>query len=260
MARLRQTAMSRGERRVTSITETRRLALRRNPTVPIHNGWHRPEVNRALTRNLVCRTLVLPSVLANCVLLSPQCSLVVCSEASTDVFHSQLVVPSSVRGGCSYCPPLTLMFLLRSFRGLPLPFALFSPVSPPPYPHSCLHPPFLPFFFPSPTCTFALGSLPVTSSELLGLVLLQRHITRLIKNNEMIRHLVFQTYDATCELQMKLFVELFDNVLTSTFANPWVFLKGATTGYEYVDWNSLVCGLFFHSELHVELVTELCSA
>jgi hypothetical protein len=58
-----------------------------------------------------------------------------------------------------------------------------------------------------------------------------KHV-KLIKNNEMIRHLVYQTYDATCERQLHLFVDLFDNVLTSTFANPWVFLKGATTGDE----------------------------
>jgi len=58
-----------------------------------------------------------------------------------------------------------------------------------------------------------------------------KHV-KLIKNNEMIRHLVYQTYDATCQRQLQLFVELFDNVLTSTFANPWVFLKGATTGDE----------------------------
>jgi|Transcript_39399 GTP-binding protein EngB required for normal cell division len=53
---------------------------------------------------------------------------------------------------------------------------------------------------------------------------------KLIKQNEMIKHLVFQTYDAACKRQLGQFVELFDNMLTSTFSNPWVFLKGATTG------------------------------
>jgi len=52
---------------------------------------------------------------------------------------------------------------------------------------------------------------------------------KLIKQNEMIKALVFETYDKACTRQLKQFVELFDNMLTSTFSNPWVFLKGATT-------------------------------
>jgi hypothetical protein len=55
---------------------------------------------------------------------------------------------------------------------------------------------------------------------------------RLIKQNEMIKHLVFQTYDAACKRQLAMFVELFENMLTSIFSNPWVFLKGATGGRE----------------------------
>jgi len=51
---------------------------------------------------------------------------------------------------------------------------------------------------------------------------------KLIKQNEMIQHLVFQTFDAACDRQLQQFVDLFDNMLTSTFSNPWVFLKGAT--------------------------------
>merc|ERR1712190_87987 len=34
---------------------------------------------------------------------------------------------------------------------------------------------------------------------------------KLIKQNEMIKYLVFQTYDATCERQLNQFVQLFDN-------------------------------------------------
>merc|ERR1719433_2404551 len=52
---------------------------------------------------------------------------------------------------------------------------------------------------------------------------------KLIKSNEMIKHLVFETYNKTCQRQLNQFVELFDNMLTSTFSNPWVFLKGATS-------------------------------
>eukprot|EP00927_Polykrikos_kofoidii_P084558 TRINITY_DN8942_c0_g1_i7.p1 TRINITY_DN8942_c0_g1~~TRINITY_DN8942_c0_g1_i7.p1 ORF type:complete len:745 (-),score=142.70 TRINITY_DN8942_c0_g1_i7:61-2295(-) len=53
---------------------------------------------------------------------------------------------------------------------------------------------------------------------------------KLIKQNEIIKHLVFTAYDAACARQLKQFLELFENMLTSTFANPWVFLKGSTHG------------------------------
>jgi len=59
--------------------------------------------------------------------------------------------------------------------------------------------------------------------------LLWRH-GKLIKQNEMIKHLVFETYDEVCSRQLTSFTELFENMLTSTFSNPWVFLKGATSG------------------------------
>merc|ERR1719198_892190 len=49
---------------------------------------------------------------------------------------------------------------------------------------------------------------------------------KLIKQNEMIKHLVYQTYDNACKRQLQQFVELFENMLTSIFSNPWVFLKG----------------------------------
>jgi len=49
---------------------------------------------------------------------------------------------------------------------------------------------------------------------------------KLIKQNEMIKYLLFQTYDKACQRQLTQFVELFENMLTSTFSNPWVFLKG----------------------------------
>merc|ERR1719203_1171182 len=52
---------------------------------------------------------------------------------------------------------------------------------------------------------------------------------KLLKQNEMIKHLVFQTYNKACERQLLQFLELFENMLTSTFSNPWVFLKGAST-------------------------------
>jgi len=51
---------------------------------------------------------------------------------------------------------------------------------------------------------------------------------KLIEQNEMIKKLVFETYDSACKRQYQQFVALFDNTLTSTFSNPWVFMKGAT--------------------------------
>lgn len=51
---------------------------------------------------------------------------------------------------------------------------------------------------------------------------------KLLKQNEMIKHLVFQTYNKACERQLRQFLELFENMLTSTFSNPWVFLKSAS--------------------------------
>jgi GTP-binding protein EngB required for normal cell division len=52
---------------------------------------------------------------------------------------------------------------------------------------------------------------------------------KLIKQNDMIKHLVFQTYDKACARQLQMFSELFENMLTSTFSNPWVFLKTPST-------------------------------
>merc|ERR1712060_754951 len=54
--------------------------------------------------------------------------------------------------------------------------------------------------------------------------------TKLIKQNEMIKYMVFKTYDDVCTRQMEHFHHLFENMLTSTFANPWVFLKSGTVG------------------------------
>jgi len=53
---------------------------------------------------------------------------------------------------------------------------------------------------------------------------------KFIKQNEMIKHLVYQTYDNVCKRQLHFFMDLFESMLTSTFSNPWVFLKGATAG------------------------------
>jgi hypothetical protein len=72
-----------------------------------------------------------------------------------------------------------------------------------------------------------MDSLEGTPSANMFSPLYPKHV-KLIKQNEMIKHLVFQTYDNACRRQLRMFTDLFDNMLTSTFSNPWVFLKGAT--------------------------------
>jgi len=52
---------------------------------------------------------------------------------------------------------------------------------------------------------------------------------KLIRQNEMIKLMVFTAYDNACARQLDSFLVLFENMLTSTFSNPWVFLKGATS-------------------------------
>jgi hypothetical protein len=48
---------------------------------------------------------------------------------------------------------------------------------------------------------------------------------KLIQKNDIIKRCVFETYDKVCDRQLQQFCELFDNMLTSEFSNPWVFLR-----------------------------------
>jgi len=57
--------------------------------------------------------------------------------------------------------------------------------------------------------------------------LLMKH-SKLIANNTMMQMLIYEQYDRACRRQMDSFTDLFQNMLTSTFANPWSFLKGGT--------------------------------
>jgi len=50
----------------------------------------------------------------------------------------------------------------------------------------------------------------------------------MLKHNEMCRFLVFHAYDLAVDRQLARFLDLFQNMLTSVFANPWVFVRGAT--------------------------------
>jgi len=53
---------------------------------------------------------------------------------------------------------------------------------------------------------------------------------KIINQNEITKHLLYEAWDKACSRQLNHFLELFDNMLTSTFSNPWVFLKVATVG------------------------------
>lgn len=48
---------------------------------------------------------------------------------------------------------------------------------------------------------------------------------RLIMQNNIIKDLVFKTYDDACQRQLEQFLDLFNSMLNTTFSNPWVFLK-----------------------------------
>jgi len=69
-----------------------------------------------------------------------------------------------------------------------------------------------------------MDSLQGTPSANMYSPLYSKHV-RLIKQNDAIKHLLFQTYDSACARQLDHFHALFENMLTSTFSNPWVFLK-----------------------------------
>lgn len=72
-----------------------------------------------------------------------------------------------------------------------------------------------------------MDSLEGTPNANMFSPLYPKHV-KLLKSHNVIKHLVFQTYDDACRRQLAMFTDLFDNMLTSTFSNPWVFLKGAT--------------------------------
>lgn len=69
-----------------------------------------------------------------------------------------------------------------------------------------------------------MSSLKDSPDQQMYSALFDKH-HKLIAENEMIKSLVFATYDDAVDRQLKQFVELFSNMLASTFSNPWVFLK-----------------------------------
>ena len=51
---------------------------------------------------------------------------------------------------------------------------------------------------------------------------------QLIKENQLARDLLFAKYDAYLDKQRKLFIELFNNTLQSTFQYPWALIKASS--------------------------------
>merc|ERR1712203_464213 len=70
-------------------------------------------------------------------------------------------------------------------------------------------------------------SIEGTPAAMMLSPLLPKH-GKLIKQNSMIKHLIFTAYDEAVDRQLKQFIHLFSNMLTSTFSNPWVNLKKGT--------------------------------
>lgn len=74
-----------------------------------------------------------------------------------------------------------------------------------------------------PIIAFMLG-LQGSPDEKLFSHLYQTH-ARLIEENQTIRSLVFDAYDAAVERQLQQWLALFKSTMSATFSNPWVFLK-----------------------------------
>jgi len=51
---------------------------------------------------------------------------------------------------------------------------------------------------------------------------------RMVEANPMMKQILFDSFDDCCARQLKFFLALYDDMLTATFSNPWVFMKGAT--------------------------------
>ncbi|CEM01023.1 unnamed protein product [Vitrella brassicaformis CCMP3155] len=79
-----------------------------------------------------------------------------------------------------------------------------------------------------------MSGLKGSADEHMYSALYTKHV-KLMMHNEMIKNLVFSTFDTVVERQMHQFLDLFSNTMTSTFSNPWVFLKKNSTVLEDSD-------------------------
>ena len=83
---------------------------------------------------------------------------------------------------------------------------------------------------------------------------------KLLQENEVIKHMVFEMYSQAVQRQADSFVELYQNTLASIFANPWVFLKRSSIslGGDNLDDVMLPsyinCFHFFMSHINIKFV------
>lgn len=58
---------------------------------------------------------------------------------------------------------------------------------------------------------------------------------QIMTSNELIKQLVWDTYDRAVSRQMQVFIDLFASTMASTFSNPWTFLKKSSMTLEDED-------------------------
>jgi hypothetical protein len=76
-----------------------------------------------------------------------------------------------------------------------------------------------------------MKTLKGSPDEKLYSVLYTKH-AKMIEDNQTVRKLVFDTFDAVVDRQLKQFVDLFKSTLHATFSNPWVYLKKSTASLD----------------------------
>lgn len=83
---------------------------------------------------------------------------------------------------------------------------------------------------------------------------------KLIAENASIQTLVYNTYDEAVQRQLEQFIELFSNMLASTFANPWVFLKQSSMALSEGSIKDVILSSFEDTKLRIpDEITERCS-
>jgi hypothetical protein len=76
-----------------------------------------------------------------------------------------------------------------------------------------------------------MKTLKGSPDEKLYSVLYTKH-AKMIEDNQTVRKLVFDTYDAVVARQLTQFMDLFKSTLHATFSNPWVYLKKSTASLD----------------------------
>jgi len=73
----------------------------------------------------------------------------------------------------------------------------------------------------------------------------------LMNSNETVKNMIYDVYDRTVDHQLDQFLELFFNTLTSTFANPWVFLKKNSASLEEADMDEVCLPSFEDTKMRI---------